>query len=478
MLSVQTNLQAMNAANIYGRTHTSSAKKTEKLSSGYKINRGADDAAGLAISEKMRRQIRGLTQASANAQDGISMVQIADGAMSEIHDMLHRMDELSIKAANETNTADDREYIQAEIEQLKKEVGAISHKTTFNEQPLLLGPPITIDRGVNYTGGLPNWVSYPSTGSLSQSYTTQDAYTDNSTIPATHDTVAVSHEAAFLDFSSFTGSPSQIDALIGNGFYTTCCTCDSHYSVEFTSGTDSSISYSGNHIIYNVGIDGTQTGEELLDRVLAVTTETPNNHYTKFTKNPDNPNELIIYDERPNNYLFQDSLPAGATLDNSYTDYAATAWGGYGKFGPGVARSEIESTPGNVKNLLVGTNAADQEIIKIVLPNMRIENLNIANIDVRTPQGSANAIDLLKRASSFVSGERSRMGTYQNRLEHTISNLNNQVENTQSAESTIRDTDMATEMVAYSVDQILLQAGQAMLAQANQSSQGILSLLQ
>lgn len=440
MLSVQTNLLAMNAANNYSRTQSSSAKRTEKLSSGYKINRSADDAAGLAISEKMRRQIRGLTQASANAQDGISMVQIADGAMNEIHDMLHRMNELSIKAANETNTGDDRGYIQVEIEQLKNEIGSIANKTTFNEQPLLLGPAVIVDKGINYSGSLPGWVDYTSSGSLSEIYTTADN---------------VNHVSATLDFSNFKGSPLQIAELIGNGFHTTCCTCSNHYSIEFTDGEDSSVSSSGDHMIYKVGISGAKSGAELIDRILATTTANPKGHFTNLTKDSD---KLIIYDQRSTS--------------------SATASNGYGKFGPGVARSEIESTPGNIKNLLVGTNATDNEFITIVLPNMRIENLKISNLDVRTPQGAANAIDLLDQANAFVSGERSRMGAYQNRLEHTIRNLDNQVENTQSAESAIRDTDMAKEMVAFSIDQILLQAGQAMLAQANQSSQGVLSLLQ
>ena len=146
---VQHNLAAMNANRMFLNNDRKKAKVTEKLSSGYRINRAADDAAGLAISEKMRRQIRGLTQASKNAQDGISMVQIADGAMAEVHEMLHRGTELSIKAANGTLTDEDRSYIQREIEQLKSEIDGIAERTNFNEIQVLKGKDFPIEEGTS-----------------------------------------------------------------------------------------------------------------------------------------------------------------------------------------------------------------------------------------------------------------------------------------------------------------------------------------
>jgi len=269
---VQHNLTAMNSNRMLGVTTSTQAKSTEKLSSGYKINRAADDAAGLSISEKMRRQIRGLTQASANAQDGISCVQTAEGALAEVHDMLQRMNELAIKASNDTMTSVDRKYIDEEVQQLKTEINRVRSTTTFNEMNLLTG--------------------------------------------------------------EFKGKNLQVGAEKGQFIMISI----------------------GNMDCQTLGINGTKVS---------------------------------------------------------------------------------------------GT----------------------ANGDAQT------AINEIKAALKKVSSQRSDLGAVQNRLEHTIKNLDNVVENTTSAESAIRDTDMATEMVKYSNNNILAQAGTSMLAQANQSNQNVLSLL-
>jgi len=273
IMVVQHNLTAMNSNRMLGVNTATQAKSTEKLSSGYKINRAADDAAGLAISEKMRRQVRGLTQAVANAQDGISCVQTAEGALNEVHDMLQRMNELAVKAANGTNQTEDRSYIQLEVAQLQSEIDRVSQTTTFNERNLLGG--------------------------------------------------------------SFT----------------------------------------------NVGL---QVGAE------------------------------------------------------------------------GDASNQIKLTIGTISST----------------------GLSIDDVDVSSINSAQEAISKIKTAISTLNEQRATLGAVQNRLEHTINNLNNVVENTTSAESQIRDTDMAAEMVKYSNNNILAQAGQAMLAQANQSNQGVLSLLQ
>ena len=267
---VQHNLTAMNSNRMLGITTNSQAKSTEKLSSGYKVNRAADDAAGLAISEKMRRQIRGLTQAASNAQDGISCVQTAEGALAEVHDMLQRMNELAVKAANGTNTTADRGYIDSEVQALVSEIDRVQSTTTFNEQNLL---------------------------------------------------------------------------------------------------------------------DGTFTG----------------------------------------------------------------------------------------KSLLVGAESG--QVITISIANMKASTIGLTGVAV-TDEGTAKtAIDQIKNALASVSKQRSDLGAVQNRLEHTIKNLDNVVENTQAAESLIRDTDMAKEMVKFSNNNILAQAGTAMLAQSNQANQNVLSLL-
>ena len=271
---VQHNLTAMNSNRMLGVTTSTQAKSTEKLSSGYKINRAADDAAGLAISEKMRRQVRGLTQAVANAQDGISAVQTAEGALGEVHDMLQRMNELAVKAGTDTLQETDRSYIQAEIDALITEIDRVSATTTFNEQALLNG-----------------------------------------------------------DFKS--------------------------------------------------------------------------------------------------------------------------------------------------KMLQVGAESAASNQIQMDIAAMTASSLGVAAISIASASGSAAraAIETIKTALEKVSKQRSDLGAVQNRLEHTVKNLDNVVENTQAAESQIRDTDMATEMVRYSNNNVLAQAGQSMLAQANQSNQGVLSLL-
>ena len=268
---VQHNLSAMNANRMLGVTTGQQAKSSEKLSSGYRINRAADDAAGLSISEKMRSQIRGLNKASDNAQDGISLIQVAEGALNETHSILQRMNELATQAANDTNTTLDRTAIQAEITQLKEEVDRIQSTTQFNSMNLLDG--------------------------------------------------------------SFTGKKLQVGAL------------------------------------------------------------------------------------------------SGQTID-------------------------------------------------ISISAMNSQNLKVNSLTVTTQTGASTAMDNIQSGINILSEMRSKLGAVQNRLEHTVANLDNISENTQSAESRIRDTDMAEEMVEFSKNNILAQAGQSLLAQANTSTQGVLSLLQ
>ena len=269
---VQHNLQAMNSNRMLNVNTSAQAKSTEKLSSGYKINRAADDAAGLAISEKMRRQIRGLTQASANAEDGISCVQTAEGALNEVHDMLQRINELAVKGENDTLTSQDRSYIGKEVQQLMSEIDRVKSTTTFNEQNLL---------------------------------------------------------------------------------------------------------------------DGTFTA----------------------------------------------------------------------------------------KGLQVGAEGTSGNSISLTIKSITTNGLSLTGTTVSTEISAKSAISKIKGAIKTLNEQRAQLGAVQNRLEHTINNLDNVVENTTSAESAIRDTDMASEMVKYSNNNILAQAGQAMLAQANQSNQGVLSLL-
>lgn len=471
---IQHNLLAMNANSMLLKNNKKLSGITEKLSSGYRINRAADDAAGLSISEKMRRQIRGLTQASANAQDGISMVQIADGAMAEVQDMLHRGTELSVKAANGTLSDNDRSYIQNEMQELKKEIDGISERTKFNEIYVLKGRDRSVKRDPDKTvisGTMPDWATMSSRTQLDGTYTKKQKYEVN----GVETEVDIEHASASIDFSQFT--PDKLQDLIGKGFYTTCCTCSSHYSIKFTDDTASNMETSGNHYIYNIGIQGVTNTEELLDRIIQGTEKgNPNNHFTMLTTDAAK-TTLIVYDDRSNGT--SPALPTGSTwVDWKYPNFGVTAWGEYGKFGPGVARTEKGKVhgPQQALQLQIGADAGDR--MEIELPTISCKKMDIADLDLTTIKGAENAITAIDGALEYVSRERSRMGAYQNRLEHTIKNLDNVVENTQHAESAIRDADMARLIVEQSTTNILAQAGQAMLTQANQSSQGVLQLLQ
>ena len=479
---VQHNLAAMNANRMFLNNDRKKAKVTEKLSSGYRINRAADDAAGLAISEKMRRQIRGLTQAAKNAQDGISMVQIADGAMAEVHEMLHRGTELSIKAANGTLTDEDRSYIQREIEQLKSEIDGIAERTNFNEIQVLKGKDFPIEEGTSnviISGGMPSWVTLGSTSNMSETYITKEKYrkTDTNGIISEVE-LDIKHEAATIDFSGFDGTPAKINELVGNGFHTTCCTCTNHYSIKFTAKSTSDMEVSGQHYIYNIGIAGVNDAGELMNRIIQGTNNgNPRGHYTKITADSTN-NKLIIYDDRSKEALPSEAVGGNWVGWNNYYSSNIKAHGEYGKFGPGAAYSVDDA--GKLRNpatvaLQIGAEAGQH--LGVELPSISCKTLGISGIDVSTISGADAGITAFKKAVAYVSGERSRMGAYQNRLEHTIKNLDNVVENTQAAESAIRDADMAKLMVEYSNSNIIAQAGQAMMAQANQSNQGVLQLL-
>ena len=453
MLTVAHNLQAMNSQRQFNIVNRTQAKSTEKLSSGYKINRAADDAAGLAISEKMRRQIRGLSQAALNCQDGVSLVQIADGALAEVHDMLDRCSELSIKAATATLTDSDRDYIQMEIAQIKNEIDGISDRTTFNEIQILKGKDaatVPSSGGAVTLGGLPSWVNGGASlagGKLSDAVTTGSGDTRLGMV---------------LDFSALDADPSKIADLKAenSGFYTTCCTCSAHYSIKFVDGTAKGPQKSGNHNIYEVSLDGVNNSTDLVNKIVSAVGSNPNGHYTNFEADG---GKLIVYENRPE----YDPSQASPSHPSS----------GNGLAGPGVAYAEEQVPLVTPVDIFIQADAEPNRHIDIQLPAISCKALRIHNIDVSTISGADKGIAAFKKAKEYVSGERSRMGAYQNRLEHTINNLENVVENTTAAESQIRDTDMSLEMVRFANNNILLQAGQAMMSQANQSNQGVLSLL-
>jgi len=417
---------------MLGITSKSQAKATEKLSSGYKINRAADDAAGLSISEKMRKQIRGLTQASANAQDGISAVQTAEGALTEVHDMLQRMNELAVKAANGTNSKDDRDYIQAEVDQLVTEIDRVSTTTKFNETYLLKGTNGTEPGKLTFETAKTNVGSKIYGGASAATVTF-----DNDGIA----TVTMGDAKAFT-WSNAVNCTSGDDVAYTTSKANTVASTDGS---KLTVGTKTYYLYEG-----------------VTDDALKAVTAGLTADEQKVTFN-----DSMEFNKAVKSAIADLSL-AGDIKNISFNKDGALEITAFSDLNKGLDVS-----------LHVGADSTKDNKIGLTIEMMSARGLGVNGIKVdgSTDTNATAAIDTIKAAIQKVSEQRSALGAVQNRLDHTINNLDNVVENTTSAESAIRDTDMATQMVSYSNNNILAQAGQAMLAQANQSNQGVLSLL-
>ena len=415
---VQHNMQAANANRMLNITTSAQSKSTEKLSSGYRINRAADDAAGLTISEKMRKQIRGLDQASTNAQDGVSAVQTAEGALTEVHSMLQRMNELATQSANGTNSATDRQAIQDEIDQLTTEIDRVSETTKFNETYLLKGNSQTASKSTFMKSGY--------------------ALKENTKLYREGETDAG---------NNLTGDDLKKALASGEKLYT---------GVAAKAGdkqTDDKIATKGKDYDYVTKLYDKDGKEVSAENVLA-------------GKNADGKTDAT-------NYYTSDAGEKGTATAGSETNVAIKA--------ATAATDYLEQYDVNGAlsfNLHVGADSAADNKIAVKIDSMSAAGIGVKNLKVDTEDDATAAIDRISEAISKVSSQRSSLGAVQNRLEHTIDNLDNVVENTTTAESRIRDTDMAEEMVNYSKNNILAQAGQSMLAQANQSTQGVLSLLQ
>ena len=437
---VQHNLTAMNSNRMLGLTTKTQAKATEKLSSGYRINRAADDAAGLAISEKMRKQIRGLTQASANAQDGISAVQTAEGALTEVHDMLQRMNELSVKAANGTQSESDRAAIQSEIDQLVTEIDRVSITTKFNESYLLKGS----------NGGEAGKLTYAlASNSLKN-------VTNLSGIGATGvTTVKMTAVTAGKMASITTGQLKGGAAITGTGV-----------SVAGVPTAGTGTSWTGQVVAI---------GNTTYIFVASTAKSDPTSTVTKLSVN-----EAVAALSTGSQVAFSSMDAMMAAIKHKYGEDIKTVT----SFTEGTQVSLKFDAFADVNDAIdlslhVGADSSDDNKIAMNIAQMSARALGVNGLDVsgNDDENATRAIDIIADALQKVSDQRATLGAVQNRLEHTINNLDNVVENTTSAESAIRDTDMATQMVTYSNNQILAQAGQAMLAQSNQSNQGVLSLL-
>ena len=452
---VQHNMQAMNANRMLGTTSNMQAKSTEKLSSGYKINRAADDAAGLSISEKMRKQIRGLDQASTNAQDGISAVQTAEGALTEVHSMLQRMNELAVQASNGTNSESDRQSIQDEIDQLTTEIDRVAETTKFNETYLLKGNGKTSTSIVAAKdAGIEGHMLGRGTGTAT--FTMDELKTGESisigskgyTIGSTIDTIQNAVPAT-----------NGCTVTINGTQYTVAAATDETEN-QYTQDDIKKLISDGDTVV-------------IATKTYVAMTDADNNGIGD--------NDASVIAAAKAYALIKDELAKASSVGVD-PGQEATVTGGTaanGKVTYTITEGKVETTQGLQVGLHVGADADETNKIAFTINTMDSAGLGVKGINIvdNTGAKATYAIDAIADAVAKVSEQRSALGAVQNRLEHTIANLDNVVENTTSAESQIRDTDMAEEMVNYSKNNILAQAGQSMLAQANQSTQGVLSLL-
>lgn len=577
---IQHNMTAANANRMLGNVVAGQAKSTEKLSSGYRINRAADDAAGLSISEKMRSQIRGLNQASTNAQDGISLIQTAEGALNEQHSILQRMRELSIQAANGTETDSDREAVQDEISQLQEELTRISETTEFNTMKLLDGSlgakEEIIDTNVKFTANSEAFkatvASITSAGGgtgTAGAVATLTAFDKSKKDSITIDNVKleIDWDAALKEgYASITeagiksGNAATTVAAIGKDLAsfveTTINKAVEKYNKEnnanigsikveadatgnqFTvTGTTEgsgtlSIDTNANSLLTLLKLDDTSTGAgtatttnkaggyTMPTDLTAITSANTNDkmtvningqkvQYTALTAiNANDDLETVAGNMQTDlRTAIADAMTAAgltASTQEGYVDASkvnvkvvdgalAIEYEGDEEFNISFDESDLSKALGlnpkgqkedtSVKGnggieLQIGAN--EGQTMKFTISDMSAKALGVDGdkVDLSTQESAKKATTIIDEAIKKVSSARGEMGAVQNRLEHTIANLDTSAENMQTAESRIRDVDMAEEMVTYSKNNILQQAAQSMLAQANQSTQGVLSLLQ
>ena len=502
---VQHNMQAANANRMLNVTTSAQSKSTEKLSSGYRINRAADDAAGLTISEKMRKQIRGLDQASTNAQDGVSSVQTAEGALTEVHSMLQRMNELATQAANGTNSKDsDRQAIQDEIDQLTTEIDRVSETTKFNETYLLKGEAGTKTINMKaHDAGLKGTLTDNGDGTATFVMDTLNAGDKvsiggkNYTIGGTSDDLDTAFGKNGLDIDT----KHQDISVNGTTYKYYAATVKTKDGQGITAGYYSAdpSTLANQAAATATGVNGKVTADlaALKTNAPAGSTITVGTKTVTLMKDDgtkggttsdgiDDTDTTVISKKKAYELASKELLKA-----NQIGDTKGSAKVGVGNtataidLANGTGTFQIQTGSAEVANSLafslhVGADADMTNKIQVNIDAMDSASLGIKGLNVKDDSGNAAtyAVDAISDAISKVSSQRSSLGAVQNRLEHTINNLDNVVENTTSAESRIRDTDMAEEMVNYSKNNILAQAGQSMLAQANQSNQGVLSLLQ
>ena len=548
-MRIQHNIMAMNAYRNYTNNTSALSKNLEKLSSGYKINRAGDDAAGLAISEKMRAQITGLETAQKNAKDGISLVQTAEGALTEVHDMLNRMVELADQSANGTyDNETDRANLQKEVQQLKDEINRIADSANFNGIKLLDGSMDAegIGGGANMSVNFGSVTAYEA--GVSNADPTFSVSLDGLSLKASASSgslvLNVGGQNITLKFSGANkGSAVSLDSLklssssatLGGIKYditvsqrslkfkmassvvlTAGMTLNPSFEVKVGNATGASIESGlinkGTQVITSGVIGGaekmaTATFEITKDMLangatIKIGDQTFTIDYSKskdeatgttigvkdlLTKDGQLDNAAIdevitrITDAGQNNALFT----IGNNGNNQITLQSKTGLNS-ATYATLDTADEIKkqvavnapTQPGKALTLQIGDTSDSFNRLSVSIQDMHVDSLGIEDLDISTQAGAQSAVDKIKAAINTVSSVRGTLGATQNRLDHTINNLSVMTENIQDAESTIRDTDVADEMMAYTKNNILIQSAQAMLAQANQVPQGVLQLLQ
>ena len=522
---VQHNMSAMNANRMLSGVSSAQSKSTEKLSSGYRINRAADDAAGLSISEKMRGQIRGLNQASTNAQDGISLIQTAEGALNESHSILQRMRELSVQAANGTETDDDREAVQNEIEQLQSELTRISDTTEFNTMKLLdgsqSGSKVQVSVSKSAESNLKTVEATAQVNKMAKAVAENDGGDSKLSVTvldkngnATTTEVTVSYDKAAGTFSANgktlkavgtqndKASAKQVgDALkealeatdFGKNYDITNDAGTLSFTAKEKGSTSDAIltSYNGGATEATTKTADTGTDEyQQIAEGIGVYDGSGNIEDKIFTVN----GEKFLYVTDPaklsDDYKDVNYVKVTGTNAQNADGSDAKTMAALIKSKTGIeaetdkaAKTTLNLKPSSTatgKGIELQIGANEGQTMSFTLDDMSADALGVGSgsVDLSTQDKAKTATTTIDAAIKKVSKARGQMGAVQYRLEHTINNLDTASENLQTAESRIRDTDMAEEMVNYSKNSILAQAGQSMLAQANQANQGVLTLLQ
>lgn len=469
-MRIQHNIAALNSHRQLTNNNNAVSKSLEKLSSGYRINRAGDDAAGLAISEKMRAQITGLETAQKNANDGISLIQTAEGALTEVHSMLNRMVELADQSANGVyDNETDRANLQKEMESLKSEINRISEGTNFNGIKLLDGSMGGGATGATTTVGGTK-VDFKAAEGMTITFadgsgdTTSSAEMIGKDITITLGTKDTAGSYSAADINKLM-SAAGIDASVsfsGTIDYAANAKLDAE-KVTAEKPKNATVTVGG--ISFESTKSGNITSTVAVNKVADVTTDA-----VGVTKAANGNIVLNLTGAETEKEINEMLSKAGVDLTVTKVGTVAT--------GAAAALSGGAGLGANGLTLQIGDTAESFNQLTVTVGNMGTSALGIADIDISTQSGGQDAVDKIKTAINSVSSTRGDLGALQNRLEHTINNLSVTTENMTAAESRIRDVDMAKEMMTYTKNNILVQASQAMLAQANQLPQGVLQLLQ